>query len=122
MTGYDPFEHAEQQGIRIIYRPIRTAQGLWLPEHNLIVIRTGLRAIHERSILAHELGHAMLGHTDDNPKHEHQADLYAANNLINQDTLVAASKWAVDIQVLAAELNVATRLLRAYLAAQGRLA
>lgn len=114
-TKYDPYEHAERLGIEVIHRPIRTANGRWFPDHNLIVIRSGMKAAWDRSTLAHELGHASYGHCDDRPKHEVQADRFAADNLIEFDELTELMKWTPDSARLANELMVTTRLLRVYL-------
>lgn len=115
MERYDPYRHAEQLGIDVIHRKIRTENGRWYPQHNLIVIREGMRAVHDRSTLAHELGHAVLGHHDDRPKHEALADRYAANNLLTLEEVVDAMQWAPDCHKLALELGVSTRLMRVYL-------
>lgn len=116
MTRYDPYEHAEELGITVLHRKIRTANGLWLPDHNTIVIRSGMRVLHDRSTLAHEIAHAVLGHFDGRPKHEIQADRLASENLIDLDECREAMKTAPDEERLALELGVSTRLLRAYLA------
>lgn len=115
MKRYDPYEHAEHLGIEVIHRKIRTDNGMWLPQHNLIVIREGMRAVHDRSTLAHELGHACLGHEDDRPKHEVMADRFAAGNMINLDECRDVMQWAPDSARLANELGVSTRLLRVFL-------
>jgi Zn-dependent peptidase ImmA (M78 family) len=88
---------------------------LWIPDHNLIVIRSGMRSVHDRSALAHELAHAALGHRDDRPKHEAQADFLAAHNLIDVDRCREVMRWAPDVGRLATELDVSTRLLLAFL-------
>jgi Zn-dependent peptidase ImmA (M78 family) len=112
---YDPYKHAEDLGITVIHRNIRCANGLWVPDHDLIVIRSGMRAVHDRSALSHELGHAVLGHRDDRPKHEVMADRYAANNLLVLEEVVDAMKTAPDCHRLAHELGVSTRLMRVWL-------
>jgi hypothetical protein len=119
MGDYDPYAHAEQLGIHVIHRPIKTAHELWLPDHNTIVIRTGLRAIHDRCALAHGVAHAALGHRDDRPKHELAADRIAAMNLINPDELYRAAMWAPDCHSLAAELGVTMRITRTALGLYG---
>lgn len=115
MPKYDPYEHAEELGITVLHRSIRTAHGMWLPDHRIIVIRSGLRAVHDRSALAHELGHAHYGHRDDRPKHEIQADRFAATNLIDLDAFRELAKWAPDHHRLATELQVSTRLVQVFL-------
>jgi Zn-dependent peptidase ImmA (M78 family) len=112
---YDPYEHAEELGIDVIHRKIRTANGLWIPEHNLIVIREGMRVVHDRSTLAHEIAHAVLGHHDDRPKHEILADRLAASNMIDLTECLEVMAWAPDSARLANELGVSTRLLRVFL-------
>lgn len=111
---YDPWAHAAQLGIEVVVRPLRTAHGLWMPEHNTILVHSKLRAGNQRLILAHELGHGALAHPDDRPKHENQADQFAARNLIDPDELADLYKWCPDEQRIVAELGVTTRLFRAF--------
>lgn len=112
---YDPWYHADAIGLQVIVRPIRTANEMWMPEHNTIVLRTGLRAVHQRNALAHGIGHADLGHEDDRPKHEHQADRYASLYLIDPIEFRELCGWTNDPRKLATELGVTGRLLAAYL-------
>jgi Zn-dependent peptidase ImmA (M78 family) len=112
---YDPYQDATNQGIEVIHRPIRTANGFWIPDRNLIVIRTGLRAVHDRSTLAHELAHAALGHRTSSPKAEVQADRLASANLIDLDECRRLMEWVPDAPRLANELGVSQRLLRVFL-------
>lgn len=112
--AYDPWAHAEELGIEVLVRPLRTAHELWLPDHNTLVVHSKLRATHQRNALAHGVAHAALAHPDDRPKHELQADRFAARHLICPDELAAVYKWAPDEQSVIAELGVTTRLFRAY--------
>ena len=98
-------------------RPLRTAHGLWLPDHEAIIIHSRLRAGAQRNVLAHELGHAALGHMDDRPKFERQADTYAALHLIHPHELEELASWCRDERQIVAELGVTTRLFRAYVRA-----
>ena len=113
--SYDPYEHAEHLGIDVIHRSIRHANGMWLPDHNLIVLRSGMRRMHDRSTLAHEIAHAMLGHGDDRPKHEKAADAFAGELLIHPGECEAAMRHAHNVHELAVELQVATRILSDWL-------
>jgi Zn-dependent peptidase ImmA (M78 family) len=113
--GYDPYAHAEQLGIEVVHASIRTANGLWIPDRNLIVLKRGMRAVHDRSTLAHEIAHCALGHRDDRPKHEVQADRYAASRLIDYDECLEVMKGMPDCHRLALELGVSTRLMRTFL-------
>lgn len=115
----DPYEHAEQLGLTVIHRPIKTATGLWIPDFDLIVIRSGMRRVHDRSTLAHEIAHAILGHSDTNPKHEAQADRLAALNLIDPQVWEKAATCYEHIEQVAAECDVSTKLARAYAGSGG---
>jgi Zn-dependent peptidase ImmA (M78 family) len=86
-----------------------------MPEYRTIVIKSGMRAVHQRNALAHGIGHADLGHEDDRPKHEHQADRYASLYLINPTEFAAVAGWTDDPGKIAEELGVTRRLLDAYL-------
>lgn len=114
---YDPWEHAEQIGVEVVVRRLRTAHGRWFPEYNQILISDRLRVRDQRLILAHELGHHAYNHPDDRPKHEKQADQFAAQNLICPDELADLYKWCPDEGRLIQELGVTTRLFRAYVLA-----
>ncbi len=74
-----------------------------------------MKARFDRSTLAHEIGHAVYGHSDDRPKHETQADRYAAENMIDPLLLADLQEWTPDGSKIALELGVTTKLLRVYL-------
>lgn len=115
--AYDPWEHAHDLSVDVYVRPLRTAHGLWLPDENVILVHSRLRAGAQRNVLAHEIGHADLAHPDDRPKFERQADMYAARNLICPNELEDLYRWCPDEQRIISELGVTTRLFRAYLLA-----
>jgi Zn-dependent peptidase ImmA (M78 family) len=115
MERYDPFAEAESLGIRVEYQSLRTKDGLWIPESNLIILRSKMRVAHQRSTLAHELGHNFYGHEDDRPKHEVQANRWAAERLIDHNEVVDLMRWSADLSKVASELDVSGRLLRVYL-------
>lgn len=119
---YDPYEHARNLGIHVVYRPLRTANGLWVPEIRTIFLRTRMRVIHERSVLAHELGHACMGHIESTPRHELQADRWAAKHLINPAELQRAAAASPDPGVWCHELNVSADILERYLRDDRRIA
>jgi Zn-dependent peptidase ImmA (M78 family) len=85
---YDPHAHATTMNIPIIYSNMTALAGLWLPAAKVILLKTGMHKIHERSVLAHELAHAELGHTferqeDLHQTNEHAANAHAAKNLVD---------------------------------------
>lgn len=112
--AYDPYEHADVLGIEVVHKPITSAHGLWLPDYNCIVIRSGMRRIHDRSALAHEIGHAVLGHDDDRPLHERRADVFAAEHMVLEPEARRAVAHCPDIHALAFELGVSVRILAAW--------
>lgn len=116
--AYDPWEHADALGIEVVVRPLRTAHGLWVPERRTILVHSKLRAQSQRLILAHEIGHGALAHPDDRPKHEVQADRFAASHLICPDELQDLYGWCSNEQEIIRELGVTTRLFRAYIEGQ----
>ena len=110
---YDPWQHAESIGVTVVSRPLEHANELWFPDRRMIILKSGMRPAHQRNALAHGVAHAVLGHRDDRPKHERQADRYAAWHLIDPRELAALGAWARDPGQLAAELGVTRRLLLA---------
>jgi Zn-dependent peptidase ImmA (M78 family) len=99
-------------------RRLRSANGIYFREYGEIIISDRLRPRDQALTLAHELGHATLGHPDDRPKYEKQADRFAAQNLICPDELADLYEWCRDERRIVAELGVTTRLFRAYVLAQ----
>jgi len=86
-----------------------------MPDHHTIVIRSGLRAVHKRNALAHGIAHAELGHRDDRPKHELQADRLSSLYLIDPAEFADVAQWARDdAGIICAELGITLRVLEAY--------
>lgn len=112
---YDPFEHAETLGINVTYGRLRTGNGLWIPDYRTIVLQPRMKVIQERSVLAHEIAHADLGHRDDRPKHEVLANRYAAEHMIDSDHFADLVRWTPDAARLSLELGVTTKLMQVYL-------
>lgn len=112
---YDPHEHAAALGIQLVYGRLRTGNGLWVPDQRAIFLQRGMRVIQERSVLAHEIGHADLGHRDNRPKHEVMADRYAAEHLVDRDRLSELVAWMPDAARLSTEMGVTTKLMQVYL-------
>lgn len=113
--NYDPHDHAAALGINVTYRRLMTGNGLWVPEIRTIFLQRRMRTIHERSVLAHELGHALLGHRESTPKHELQADRWAARRLVDADELRSVAATTQDIGAWCHELNVSADILERYL-------
>lgn len=114
---YDPYEHADRLGIRVVHGSIRSANGLWIAEDHLIILKRGLRAWHERQVLTHELAHCCLGHGHGRVtgRDEFLADRWAARKLIAPDHLADVARMSPDPGVWALELGVTDHLLHLHL-------
>ncbi len=113
-THYDPYEHADRLGLNVVTGRVRSANGLWVPQERTIILRRGMRRLLERSVLAHEIGHAVLGHADDRPRYEWQADVFAARRLIHPERLAEVARITPDQGQWCVELDVTPHLLTTY--------
>lgn len=111
---YDPYHHAAALGLHVLTEDIPEPE-VWLPQSGTIIINRRLRPAQQREVCAHGVAHAALGHEDDRPKHEHQADLYSSLYLIDPLELRALFKWTDDVGKIAAELGITDQLLGTYL-------
>ncbi len=118
MRAYDPFAHAEALGLRIVYRPIAGASGLWIPEHRTVVLQPGLHRAHERSTLAHEIVHAEFQDRGRIPAQERRADRIAAERLLAGFDLRRAAALSDDPGVWALEAGVTDHLMEVHLRAR----
>ncbi len=107
---------AEQLGVSITHRDLKGRwNGLWLPAQRAIILTTGLTPTLERCTLAHELGHATLGHRSSCPKNERQADAWAAGILIPEHEVHRLALETPDPARWAVELGVTTHLMGTWL-------
>ena len=89
--------------------------GYFCRDTGTIVVPTGVPARLRRSMIAHELGHAVYGHTVSDAKAERQADEYAARLLITEkEYRRAETMFGQDVDTLAYELNVTPSLIIAW--------
>lgn len=109
----------DEQGLRLIERPGRTLGGYDQASRS-IRLTPGMSARTMRSVLAHELGHAALGHTvTTHPairrRQERQADAWAARLLITPAAYAAAEALRGTHRAsLAFELGVTVELVIAF--------
>lgn len=110
---------AEEQGVRIIERSGRTRGG-FDPASRTIRIDPGMSARTTRSVLAHELAHAVLGHLPTTVpavrrQQERRADEWAACRLITPRAYAQAEDArGPHLASLAFELDVTIELVLAY--------
>lgn len=105
----------QQLGVSV--EAVRLPEG-WLgaydDEQQRILLARGLTPVEQRSVLAHELGHAMFRHGDDAAAGERAAERFAARVLIDPRALAAACTWARDDAEIAEELGVTADIVRSY--------
>ncbi len=110
---------AEEQGIRVVEAP-GAFRGGFDPERRTIRLSPGMSRRTTRSVFAHELGHAALGHgPTSHPlidrRQERQADAWAARLLISpQDYAAAEARRGAHLASLAFDLDVTVELVAAY--------
>lgn len=93
------------------------SKGGWFNEHDLILLARNLNPVEEMCTLAHELGHAVLGHTADvdgwfAQRQERAADQWAARLLVSPAEYEAAERLhGPHVGGIAHELGVTTHIL-----------
>lgn len=110
----DPYEYAGTLGVTVIHEPLETANGLWVPEHRLVVLKLGMDETKDRCTLAHELAHFVLGHEESTPLNEWQADRFAATHQIARDEFLKWWPRCGSLDDLAFELGVTKKLALAF--------
>lgn len=113
---YAPAAALEQLGIPVIHTWLRDTWGAWSSDRRRIVVASGLSAVQERCVLAHEVEHVLADDVDCNDcalsiRQERRADVEAARKLMGISDLAAVAQWAPDIYTAAAELGVTERML-----------
>lgn len=111
------FTLANLLGINVFWRDDLRNAGNWHPKENAISLRTGLTESETRSVLAHEIGHAVLGHHCDGTRAEREADEWAANMLLSARMVAdCAKRWPESPEKWCDELQVTPDILRAWMA------
>lgn len=114
---YSPGDQLQQLGIRVIHTWLRDTWAAWSPSQRTIVLASGLSAIQERCVLAHEVEHVLA---DDRGCTggplavfaERRADREAARKLIAISDLAEVAQHTDSLQLAAAQLQVTERMLR----------
>ncbi|WP_405909613.1 ImmA/IrrE family metallo-endopeptidase [Streptomyces sp. NBC_00828] len=115
---YTPAVALDDLGIRVVRTWLRDTWGAWSREHrDVVVVASGLSAVQERCVLAHELEHVLADDTDcggyiASIRQERRADIEAARKLVAISDLAEVAQWAPDIQSAAHELHVTERMLQ----------
>ncbi|QAB17519.1 ImmA/IrrE family metallo-endopeptidase [Leucobacter muris] len=88
--------------------------GFYDREKAIVYFEISLSPDERWSVVGHELGHVYYGHGCDNPKHEDQADAFAAWLLIDPERYALAESVSTDVEYLADELDVAEWVIVAF--------
>lgn len=93
---------------------IGDALGYYDPATDEVHIDFDLTPIEQRCIVAHELGHAWHGHDCSTPRAEREADIYAADLLIDASELANLDQLELHDHDIADELRVTPDVLATY--------
>ncbi len=127
MKIYNPYNHATELGLEVIYGPVSPGNdGEYFEETRRIVLREGLNSRQERCTLAHEIVHAEF-HDRPMPigpahwKREHRCDRIASERLITADEFTRVTQLSNDSGQWCLELGVTADILMAYIRSQEEL-
>lgn len=110
---WSPHAYAAGLGVVVEYRT-QAEPGLWWPDTGRITLRRGMTAAHERSVLAHELGHEHYADPGSSSRTEARADRWAAQHLLTAEAVAECAraypehpdKWCRELQVTPHVLRV----------------
>lgn len=115
------FDIADSLGVTIHYRALHDDRdGQYVHASKAIHLRPGLHARHHRSVLAHELAHAVFGDVPSRfgpvtAKQERRAEEWAALRLIDHDDYRQLEHaYGPHSSGIAQELGVMTSIVKAY--------
>lgn len=119
----DPFEICRHKNIDIYFKPLGSLNGIYTQNFRIksIYINESLDYSHKCLTCAHELGHIILGHTQNKlylsantrfitTKFEHEADKFAAELLITDEQLIEYQ--GCTFEQAAAALGLPTLLIK----------
>lgn len=113
------FRLVDELGLHVVEAPGRTRGG-FTPASATIRLAPGMTARTARSVLAHEVAHAVLGHRpteqhDERARQEREADDWAARLLITPEAYSSAeSLCGPHLAPLAFELGVTVEIVAAF--------
>ncbi len=113
---HELFQHCAALGVHVEWGDLgELRRGEFRRDTNTIVLNHRLTGPQVVACLAHELGHARLGHGCSTPANERRAWDYAAALVIAPDEYAAAeARVGPDPAALAVELAVTRRLIEAW--------
>lgn len=94
--------------------PISGALGEYDHSARQIRLHPGLAGVRKKVVLAHEIGHAVYGHTESTPVTEREANYFAHWLLVCPHQFFTASRAHHTVEGVAHELEVTPSMVRAY--------
>lgn len=119
MTGV-LMDMVDALGVTVEYTNLTSRNGEYRHDLKRIRLRDGMTIRQERSVLAHEIAHAVFADVPSkfgpvNAKQERRADEWAALRLIAPDAYRASeAEWDGHPSAIAYDLGVTTKLVTAY--------
>lgn len=115
-TMRDLMAHAAHLGVEVHVAHLpRPYLGYYDADTRRVILGFNLPPARLRAVFAHELGHAFYDHhAHGDHTAERRADEYAAGLLIDPATYAAAEQISADPEYIADELDVPTKIVRAY--------
>lgn len=113
---YDPWEHADRVGARIVANPTLPARmvAAYSNRRRVIFVRPNMPYAVERCAVAHELVHWEHGDVGTSRRQEERADRISTLRLIRPRRLEEAASVTSDIGVMALDLQVTEKVMRLY--------
>lgn len=115
-SDYDPWEHAEQLGARIVANATLPGPMVAAYSHrrHLIFVRPNMQHAVERCAIAHELVHWERRDVGTTNSQEDRANRISTLRLIRPSRLEQAASMTSDIGMMALELDVTEKVMRLY--------
>jgi hypothetical protein len=113
---YDPWEHADRIGARIVANPTLPARmvAAYSDRRRVIFVRPNMPHAVEKCAVAHELVHWEHGDIGTSHRQEERADRISTLRLVRPRRLQEAASGTSDIGVMALELQVTEKVMRLY--------
>jgi hypothetical protein len=120
--SYDPWEHATDLGLRIVYRndlPDPDMVACYSEMHRAIFARPDLHRAVERCAIAHEIVHHENADVGQDRTQERRADRIAARRLIKPSQVYDLAELTDDAAKVALDLEVTEHIMTVFLREYG---
>lgn len=108
--AYDPVEHLDRMGVRIVRHSLNNSNAIWVPERKFVILDRKLRSDLVRPTLGHECVHVEFndagGH---HPKNESRANLHSGLRLTSPSLWESLTAIHSDYDYICLELGITRR-------------